>query len=737
MARSIPAPDAVAAHRLTRRSFFVRVGGLGVAIAFADSWQSRADTVAVDGVRIGAWVTIGTDDIVTIVSPAAEMGQGVKTSLPLLVAEEMDADWAKVRIVQAHADKANFGNPGFGGLQLTGGSQTTRGYYGKLRLVGAQARQVILAAAASAMQVPVAELRTGPNLVVHSASGRQMSYGALARVAQVPAALPAVTDADLKRPDAWRYIGRPVPRTDLPSKTDGTAKFGIDVVLPGMLYGTVQRAPVQDEQPLTVDDTAAKAMRGVLKVVRLPYGVGVIAESTWAARRGRDALKVTWTKAARARSYDSAAALADYQAIANDPARHGVDVARHGDAPAALGTAARIITATYSTDHVHHATMEPVNATARVTGGRVEIWGPVQAQSALQFAAAHAAGTTPDKVEVTTMLLGGGLGRKSETDFGVDAVLMAKEAEGRPVKVIWTREDDVRHGKYRPMTAQSVRIGLDEKGGIVGWHQRLVCESIMARYYPPQFKDWGGVDEPVVDGLHLTYAVPGLLTEYVREPRGFDVGFWRSVGAGYTKFAIEGVLDEVAAATGADPVELRRKLLAQQPRGRRVVEVAAEMADWKRARVGSALGIAYSDSFGAHCAQVAEVSLDAATGGIRVLRVWCAVDAGIAIQPDNIVAQMEGGILHGISHALYEQVNVGGGEVQEGNFDTYRVLRMSEAPEIKVQIVASTDAPGGIGEVSLPPVAPAIANAVARLTGGKRLRHLPFLPDRVKAVLAS
>ncbi|ODN71682.1 xanthine dehydrogenase family protein molybdopterin-binding subunit [Methylobrevis pamukkalensis] len=377
-----------------------------------------------------------------------------------------------------------------------------------------------------------------------------------------------------------------------------------------------------------------------------------------------------------------------------------------------------------------------MNATARIAGGRVEIWAPTQGPTGHQQVAAALAGVDPADVDVHTLLLGGGFGRKAEMDFVEDAVRLAGESGGRPVKVIWSREDDVRHGKYRPLEAQSIRIGLDSAGRIVGWRHRVVADSIFARTLPEMFAADGGKDDVITEGSDLRYAVPAHLVEYLRQDDGQPVGFWRGVGAGYVKFAVECALDEVAAARGLDPVALRLDLLAAEPRAREVVRRVAEMAEWDRPREGRALGIAYSDTFGSHCAEVAEVSLDRESGEIRVHRVWCAVDPGIAIQPRNIEAQVVGAVIGGISHALYERITVVNGEVQERNFDTYRVLRMSEAPPVEVAVIETPGSrPGGIGEVGLPPIAPAIANAVARLTGGVRLRHLPFLPERVVAAL--
>ncbi|WP_428029956.1 molybdopterin cofactor-binding domain-containing protein [Ancylobacter sp.] len=727
---------------LSRRSFLVTLGGAGIAVAFASApallLAPEVAEAAAGGFTPNAWVTITADGTVSLISPASEMGQGVMTALPLLIAEDMDADWEKVRVVQAPSDAETYGNPGFYGIQLTGGSETMRGYYQLLRLVGAQTRKVLLAAAAERLNVPVGELATEPGRVVHARSGRSLGYGEIAATGSLPDPLPQATEADLKPADQWRYIGRhDVDRVDVPSKVNGTARFGIDVTLPGMLHGAVLRPPVPGERPESIDDTAAKAVKGVTRIVPLPYGVGIIGESTDAVRRAKEALAVTWSSSAKARAYDSAALAEAYRAAGRDLAQAGVPAHAQGDATAAIAGAARVIAADYLTDHVYHATMEPMNATALVTGDTVEVWAPTQGPTAtLRFAAA-AAGTSPDKVKVHTTLLGGGFGRRAEDDFITDAVLLAKEVEGRPVKLVWSREDDVQHGKYRPLAAQHVEVGLDATGRIVGWRHRVVADSIFARTMPEMFKGDGGLDTVVTDSTIFNYRVPAHLVEYIRQDSGRDVGFWRAVGYGQNNFGVECTIDEVASARGVDPVAFRLELLSGEPRAQKVIEAVAAMAQWQRPREGRALGIAYTDAFGAHCAEVAEVSLDRESGEIRLHDVWCVVDPGVAVQPRNIEAQVTGAILFGASHALYEQINIVGGQVQETNFDTYRILRMSEMPRIHVKVTPTPEnKPAGIGEVGLPPVGPAIANAVARLTGGVRLRHYPFLPERVKAALA-
>jgi isoquinoline 1-oxidoreductase beta subunit len=729
-------------YRLSRRSLLLQAGGVSIALglgshsveAFAgqladlpQQWKLR---------RPNAWVTIGTDDLITLISPVSEMGQGVMTSIPLLIAEEMDADWQKVRIQQAPMDAKAYGNPKFGGIQTTGGSQSTRAFFDMLRLVGGQTRKVLLASAAVELRVPMAELTTRPNLVVHQPSGRTLSYGRLAELGSLPDSIPEVTLADLKPAADWRYIGKALPRIDVPSKVTGTAEFGIDVQLPGMLYGAVRRPAVQGEALVSRDDTAAKTIKGLTKIVPLPYGVGAVADNIWTAGKALDALNITWSEKSLTRGYSSNQVMADYQAIASEDGVASVVVARRGDAASALRSTFRVLRAAYASDHAHHATMEPLNATALVSAERVDVWGPFQAQTAVQSMVASATGIDMSRVEVHTTMLGGGFGRKYEADFALDAVLLAKSMPGRPVKVIWTREDDIQHGKYRPLEAQYIQVGFSEDGEITAWRHHIVAASISARYTPDSFKRAGGLDPTITEGIDFNYDVPNLLGEYTRAERGVDVGFLRAIGNGYTKFGVECMLDEVATATDADPLEMRLRLLRREPRAQRVLQAVAEMSGWKHRPKGVPLGIAYSDAFGTHCAQVAEIDVTHETGEIRVLNVWCAVDAGVAIQPVNIDAQIMSGIVYGISLCLHEQINIVDGEVQEANFNDYRVLRLSEVPEIHIRVISSpSDAPGGIGEAGVPPVGAAIANAFAACNGGLRLRHYPFVADRVKAAL--
>ncbi|HEV8584440.1 MAG TPA: molybdopterin cofactor-binding domain-containing protein [Methylomirabilota bacterium] len=718
---------------LSRRAF---VAGSAAGLTFTFTFTGRlAKALAqAGGFAPNIWVTIAPDGTITIVAPAVEMGQGAMTGMPLVVAEELDADWSKVKI--RHSPQGpGYGNPGFGGAQVTGASRSTPGYWMPLRLAGAQARRVLLDAAAERLGVPVGELTTEPSVVVHKASGRRLAYGEIAQFAKAPATLPTVTAADLKKTSEFRLIGKNHARIELPEKVTGAAKFGIDQSVPDMLIGGVLRAPVPGSKPEKIEDAAALSLPGVVKVVALPYGVGVVGLGYQDVQKGKNALKVTWSKGAPAEKYDSEAVVADYVGVAASVAsKKGVVAHQAGDVGKAFNEASRRFTGVYVTDHVYHATMEPMNATAWVKPDSVELWVPTQSPTLTMLTAAALTKLPPTAVKVNTTLLGGGFGRRLEQDFTSDAVLLSKEM-GRPVKVIWSREDDVKNDKLRPLTAQYLEAATDDAGNVTAWRYRIAAPSIYARANPRAFEAAKGVDAPVLEGFELSYAVPNQMMEYLREERGWDVGFWRSVGAGYTKFAIESFLDEIARAHKLDPVAFRLKMLAGNPRAAAVVKKAAEMADWDGKRpAGRALGIGFSDTWRSYIATVAEVSVNRQTGKISVHKLWSAVDPGIAILPDNVVAQIEGAAVFGVSSVLGERITVKDGQVQQSNFHDYTLLRMADCPEIQVEVMATDNAPGGIGEVGLPPTGPAIGNAIAALTG-VRLRRLPMTPARVLAAL--
>jgi isoquinoline 1-oxidoreductase beta subunit len=721
----------IAFTSLSRRAFLISSGSAAVAIAFG-SLPRKAFSQAAP-LQPNGWVRVGTDNIVTIYAPAAEMGQGVMTSMPLLIAEEMDLDWSRCRIEQAPYNPKVFGNPLFGGNMLAGASRTTRGYYQIMRLAGMQARAIMVDNAAKKMGVPASELATEPHHVVHKASGRKLSYGEIAAFAEVPAQPPNFTPAQLKPMSQFRLIGKDVPRIEVPDKVSGRAQYGIDVRQPGMLYGAILRAPVNGEAPVNVDDGAARNMPGVVQVVRLPYGVGVIAESYPAALKAKRALKVTWSERSKARSYTPDKLLPEWRQRVNNLADKGVPYEVHGDARGAMGKAAKRVVAEYTSLNVTHAAMEPMNCTARVDGDKIEFWAPTQSPFGVFLAAVKGLGFKPENVKINVTLLGGGFGRRAENDYALDAGFMARAVPGRAVKTIWEREDDIRYTKPRPMTVQRLEAGLDAQGNLIALHHRITGESIYRRFAPPAFQASGGKDLPLCEGAYdLTYGIPNSALEQLFQETGVDVAVWRSVGGGYTKFALETFIEEVAAAAGKDPIEMRMHLLAKQPRGQAVIREAMAMAGWNRKRpAGRALGLAYSDIWETFTAMVVEASVDRKTGKVNVHEVWSAVDTGVALQPKNVAAQIESSVVWGLS-ALREKLTYVNGVPQQSNFHDYPVLRMNEVPKITTKVIVTDNKPGGIGEVGLPPVAPAVANAVFKLTG-KRLRDLPFKTETLKA----
>jgi len=731
--RAADAFDGILYSGLSRRAFLLTAGGATIAVAFGGLAGARKALAQAAQFEPNGWVRVATDGTVTVYAPSPEMGQGVLTAMPLLIAEEMDLDWSKVRVEQAPYNPRVFGNPLFGGNMVTGASRTTRGYYEIMRLAGMQARQIMMMAAAERWGVPVAEVATEPHQVIHRASGRKLGYGEIAAFAKVPAEPPKFAPAQLKPPSEFRLIGKDIPRIEVPDKVSGRAKYGIDTRMAGILYGAVLRAPVNGEGPSNVDDAEARKVPGVRKIVPMPYGVGVIADNYPAALKGRQALKVAWTNRSKAREYTTEKLISEYAQRARNLSDTGVVYEAHGDVKGAMAGAAKRLVAEYSSVNVTHTCMEPINCTARVDGDRIEFWAPTQAGFTMFLAAVKGLGYRPENVKINFTLLGGGFGRRAENDYAIDAGLLAKATPGDPVKVIWTREDDIRFTKPRPLTVQRLEAGLDAQGNLVAFHQRIVSESIYARFAPPAFEKSGGKDLPVCEGaFEPTYGFPNFLLEYLREQRGIDVAVWRSVGAGYTEFAIESFLEEVAAAAGKDPVEFRLQLLAKQPRGQAVLREAMAMSDWNRARpAGRALGIAYGDSWETFIAMVAEVSVDRSTGKINVHELWSAVDCGVALQPRNIQAQIESGAVFGVS-ALRERLVFKDGVAQQSNFHDYPVLRMNEVPKVTTRVIVTNNKPGGIGEVGLPPVAPAVASAVFKLTG-KRLRALPFEPEQLKA----
>jgi len=694
---------------MDRRDFLQVTGAVGLTIAFRIPSRRGVAPFAPN-----AWLRIGTDDRVLVIVDRSEMGQGVTTALPMLLAEELEADWTKIRFEFAPADKAYI-NQLFG-IQGTGGSSSVRAAWKPLREAGAQARTMLIAAAAAQWGVEPASCRAEAGAVIHAATNRRLTYGALVPRA---AALPVPANVPLKDPKDWRIAGKPTKRLDTRFKVNGTAQFGIDVRVPGMLTALVARSPVFGGKVASFDATAAKAIPGVRHVVQISSGVAVVGDGYWPAKQGRDALKVTWDEGPVAQVSSASISSLFAQRATQDGA-----VARHdGDAVAALAAAAQRVEAVYEMPFLAHATMEPMNCTAHVRADGVDIWAPTQNQTGVQMVGGQIGGVAPEKVAVHTTYLGGGFGRRFELDFIMEALETSKAA-GAPVKVIWSREDDIQHAQYRPANYHQLRAGLDANGQPVSWTHRIVAPSIMARMFPQTVKN--GLDgEAVEGGVGMPYAIPNVHVDYQLTDTGIPVGFWRSVNNSFNSFAVEGFVDELAAAAKQDPYEYRRALLANAPRDRGVLELAATKAGWGTPLpAGRSRGIAVYKSFESFAAQVAEVSVSP-EGDVRVHRVVCAIDCGLHVNPSTIEAQMQSGIVYGLTAALKGAITIENGRVTQSNFHDYQMLRLAEMPVVEVYIVPSTEAPGGVGEPGTPPIAPAVCNAIFAATG-KRIRRLPI-----------
>jgi isoquinoline 1-oxidoreductase beta subunit len=670
-----------------------------------------------------AFVRIGADDTVTVLVNHSEMGQGSYTSLPMLVAEELDADWKTVRAVAAPV--APEYNHSQYGIQMVGGSTSVRSEWERLRHAGAAARAMLVAAAAEMWGVAAPSCRTEAGHVISGA--RRASYGALAERAS---RLTPPAEVALKDPKDFRIIGRATKRLDTPEKVDGSAIFGIDVALPGMLVAVVARPPVFGGGVKRFDASAAQRVPGVRHVVAIDRGVAIVADGYWAAHQGRLALEVEWDGGPLA-ALDSAAQREQYAALARAP---GAVARRDGDAAAALDGAAKKVEATYELPYLAHAPMEPINCAADVRADSCTVWTGTQFQTVDRMAAAQEAGLDPAKVTLHTTLLGGGFGRRAVMDshFVREAVQISKRVQA-PVKVIWSREDDTRGGYYRPAAMHSISAGLDERGDPVAWRQRIVCQSFIAGTPFESAIIHDGVDETAVEGASdLPYRVPNVTVDWCQAPGGVPTLWWRSVGHSHSAFAVESFVDELAHAAGRDPLDFRRGLLADHPRHAGALALAAEKAGWGQPlSAGRARGVAVHESFGSLVAYVAEVSVDR-DGHVRVHRVVGAIDCGRVVNPDTVRAQMESGVVYGLTAALYGEITFAKGRVQQRNFHDYRMLRMHEMPRVESHIVPSTEALGGVGEPCVPPIAPAVANAIFAATG-KRLRRLPFSPSELRA----
>jgi isoquinoline 1-oxidoreductase subunit beta len=719
---SVPGPELPGSLNQGRRDFLQQTaavgGGLVLALALPGAGGSHASERARGG-QMNAWLRIGADDSITMIVDRSEMGQGVYTALPMLLAEELEVDLSRVKVVAAPV-----GDPYvnvLNGGQVTGTSNSVQDAWEKLRKAGAQARMMLIAAAAQRWHVESSDCQAQDGRVIGPA-GKAAPYGELAEAAS---RLTAPKDVPLKDASRFRLIGKPLLRLDTAGKVDGSAEFGLDVQLPGMLYAVVALCPTLGGKVVSVESSTARAMPGVRSVFTTAAGVVVVADHFWQAHQARGVLQISWDLGPNTeldnttiRSMLEKAATSD--AGASALGREEVSAAlKTGNASEALEKAAKKFSAVYELPMLAHAPMEPLNCTADVKADRCDIYVGTQVQQMAQAAAADAAGLKPDQVNVHTTLLGGGFGRRLEVDF-IPAAVAASKALGAPVKLIWTREDDMTHDYYRPPARATVSAGLDEKGGLLAWALHVTSPSITARFDPTNKNPFDSVIEYV---QNFPYAVPNFDLRYTRREIGIDVGYLRSVSHGPNCFVVESSIDELAQSAAVNPLEFRLALLAGKPRHIRVLKLVAERSGWGRAPKGRYQGLAFMEGYTSHIAQVAEVSVEG--GRLQVHKVTCVIDCGQVVNPRIVTSQLESGIIFGLSAALWGEVTLKNGRAQQQNFHQYRVLRLHETPEIDIHLVSSDAAPGGIGETGVPPIAPAVCNAIFAATG-RRLRSLPI-----------
>jgi isoquinoline 1-oxidoreductase subunit beta len=706
----------------SRRTFLKSTAALtgGLMVGFYLPSQAQK-TGAAAGMQPNAWVKIGADNQVTLICHRAEMGQGTYTSMPMLIAEELEVDLNAVKIEMAPANPVYI-NALLGG-QLTGGSTSVRDAWDGLRKAGAQARMMLVSAAAAEWKVPEADCRAENGRVI-AKDGKSMTYGQLATKA---AALPVPKDPPLKAASAFRYIGKPVKRLDTPSKVMGKAEYGIDVQLPGMLIASLAQCPVLGGKPVSFDDSKAKAMPGVKAVVKIDDGVAVVADTFWQAKKARDALSIKWDEGPGAKLSSASISKGLKDALAKPSA----SVKKVGDADKAMAGAAKKLEASYELPFLAHATLEPMNFTADVRADGCDLYGPTQFPQLAEGMAMQVTGLPKEKVRIHTTFLGGGFGRRIDVDFIVQALQISK-AVGKPVKLVWTREDDMTHDFYRPVSLNTLSGGLDASGKPVAMKFRLTSPSVTARLFPPVVKD--GIDPFMTEAAVTPYEIPNMSVESTIHDTGVRVGYWRSVSHALNAFANESFVDEMAHAAGKDPVAFRLSMMASKEAARftNVLKLAAEKSGYKaggKLGNGRFQGVALMEGYGTYVAQVSEISVD--KGNIKVHRTTVAVDCGMMVNPDIVKAQIESSVAYGLSAVLLSKITFKDGKVEQSNFHDYPVLRMNEMPRVDVHIVPSTEKPGGIGEPIVATCGPSVANALFIATG-KRVRKLPLAGDEMK-----
>lgn len=699
----------------SRRAFLKATAAVGGGLMIG--WVPEAGADQASLFVPNAFIRIDPAGKVTIISPAIEMGQGTYTSLPMLVAEELDIDLANVTVDHAPPDAKHYGNPLVFGVQMTGGSTSVRAFFLPLRQAGAAAREMLIQAAAASLKVEVASLSSEPGFVVHVASGRRVAYGDLVDAA---AKLPVPADVKLKDPSQFRIIGTATKRLDVSGKVDGTATYGIDTKLPGMKIATVAASPVFGGKVKGFDEAAALKVPGVQQVAKIDNAVAVFADHYWAAKTGLEAAAIEFDDGPHAK-LTTADIVAD---MAKAAEKDGAVARKDGDAAGAFAKAVTKVEATYEAPFLAHATMEPINCTVHATADGCDVWVGTQVPVFAQMVVAKALNLPPEKVRIHNHLLGGGFGRRLEVDFIEQAARFAAQAKF-PIKVVWSREEDIQHDMYRPYYYDRLSAGLDEQGLPVSWQHRIVGSSIIARYFNIELKD--GIDVDAVDGaIELPYAIPNVLVDYVRhEPPGIPTAFWRGVGPTHNIYVVESFIDELATKAGKDPVEYRRALLQKNPRALGVLEKVAQMSTWGTPLgLRKGRGVSVQFAFGSYFAEVAEVTVSD-KGVVHVDKVYAAVDCGVVVNPDTVVAQVQSGIIFGITGVLHGEITIKDGRVEQSNFHDYEMLRIDQAPEIAVEIIKSSEAPGGIGEPGTSALTPAVLNAVHAATG-VRLRKTPI-----------
>ena len=709
---------------ISRREFLkTTLAGTGLTIA-ATMTPFGSRLVSAQDVKKGlfnpnVWIRITPDNIVTIVVNKSEMGQGVSTSLPMIAADELEADWKQVRFVEAPGEN-KYIDPNWG-MQLTGGSTSVRHMFEPLRKASAAAREMLRTAAAQTWGVPVNECVASKNTVRDTKSAKSLTYGQLCDMASQ---LSVPENPSLKDESQFKIIGTSLPRLDVPDKVSGKAIFGIDSFVPDMLYAAIARPSAIGAKVISYDKDAAEKIPGVQKVASIDHGIAVCATAPDLAWKGRDALKAKWDKG----SHPDLNNETLERTFLDSLKKEGAVALNRGNAQNALTQAVKKVEATYVLPYLAHVTMEPMNCSAHVSGNRCDIWIPTQNQSGVLEVAQKLTGLKPEQIHIRTTYLGGGFGRRGFVDY-VEEALQISKAAGKPIKLIWTREEDIQSDFYRPGYSCRIEGGIDDNGRMTAWSHKIAVQSIFEYFAPQMVKN--GIDPAAVDGIEdMDYEIPNLHVEYVKLELPIRIGFWRSVGNTQNAFVKETFVDELAYAARKDPLEFRLNHL-KNPSARRVLQVVAEKAGWGNPlRKGESRGIAHHFSFGTHVAQVAEISVNKKDGTIKVDRVVCAVSCGTMVNPNIIVAQMRGAIIMGLSAAMHEKIDFANGGIQTANFYNYNELRMNEAPEIEVHLVKSKDKIGGIGEPGLPPIAPAVANAVFKATGA-RLRRLPMTPQTV------